>query len=87
MFAQIAIPPSGAIENWLLSAAAIASMALLVKKLFFRTPGNAEFVTQTDLHREMTSLRPFGAQSRHRSCGHQAELLVGTVHSYRSRRW
>ena len=54
-FAQIAAPPSGAIENWLLSAAAIASMALLVKKLFFRGP--AEFVTHTDLHREMTSLR------------------------------
>src|SRR6266566_7782913 len=56
-FAQIAVPPTGAIESWLLSAAAIASMALLVKKLFFRTPGQAEFVTQTDLHREMTSLR------------------------------
>src|SRR5213593_2824813 len=44
-FAQIAAPPT----------AAIASMALLVKKLFFRGP--AEFVTHTDLHREMTSLR------------------------------
>jgi len=56
-FAQLAIPPTGAIESWLLSAAAIASMALLAKKLFFRTPGSAEFVTQTDLHREMTSVR------------------------------
>jgi hypothetical protein len=57
LLSQIATPPSGAIENWLLSAAAIASMALLVKKLFFHRPGTAEFVTHTDLHREMTSVR------------------------------
>jgi len=57
MFAQLPLAPTGAIENWLLSAAAIASMALLVKKLFFHRPGTAEFVTHTDLHREMTSVR------------------------------
>ena len=56
--AQIAAPPSGAIESWLLSAAAIASMALLAKKLFSRKPpGHADLATQTDLFREVTSLR------------------------------
>ena len=58
LLSQIATPPSGAIESWLLSAAAIASMALLAKKLFIRRPpASAEFVTHTDLHREMTSVR------------------------------
>jgi len=58
MFAQLPLAPTGAIENWLICAAAVASMTVLAKKLFVSRPtGTAEFVTQTDLHREMTSVR------------------------------
>ena len=57
-FAQLASPPTGAIENWLLSAAAIASMALLAKKLFAsKRPGECQFVTKTEFHQELGTLR------------------------------
>ena len=55
---QIPAPASGSIENWLLSAAAIASMAVLARKLFGRKPrSDAEFVTRTEFHQEGTALR------------------------------
>ena len=58
LFAQLAAPPSGAIENWLLSAAAIASMALLAKKLFLTKPAREpEYVTKTEFHQEMKEVR------------------------------
>src|SRR6059036_2711399 len=58
LLSQLPVAPSGAIETWLICAAAVASMTVLFKKLFIRRPpGSAEFVTHTDLHREMTSLR------------------------------
>src|SRR5882724_13048770 len=38
MFSQIPTPAPGQLENWLIPAAAIASMALLAKKLFTRNP-------------------------------------------------
>ena len=56
--AQIPAPPSGAIETWLLSFAAIASIAVLAKKLFMRKPRNGpEFVTRTEFHHEVAELR------------------------------
>jgi len=58
LLAQLAAPPSGAIENWLLSAAAIASMALLAKKLFLTKPTREpEYVTKTEFHQEMKEVR------------------------------
>ncbi len=65
LLAQIPTPPSGAIENWLISAAALASMALLFKKLFFRkTPLERQFaekgeffLAQEKIERELTVLR------------------------------
>ena len=44
-------------ETWLLSFAAIASIALLAKKLFARKPTEAEFVTKTEFHLEVGTLR------------------------------
>ena len=55
--AQIPAPASGSIENWLLSAAAIASMAVLAKKLFLRKPAETEFVTKTEFLQEVSTLR------------------------------
>ena len=58
MIAQIPVPPSGAIETWLLSAAAVASMAVLAKKLFFtKPPIEHGFVTKTEFHHELGTLR------------------------------
>ena len=49
MFAQVPSPPTGAIEAWLITAAAIASLVLLGKKLFIRKPPfEAEFVTKEE---------------------------------------
>src|SRR5438093_13752420 len=56
--AQIPAPPSGAIETWLLCFAAIASIAVLTKKLFASKPRSGpEFVTRTEFHHEVTELR------------------------------
>ena|ERR1043165_1156873 len=49
MFAQIPNPPAGAIESWLITAAAVASLVLLGKKLFIRKPPiEAEFVSKAE---------------------------------------
>src|SRR5205814_6675558 len=57
LLSQIPAPASGSIENWLLSAAAIASMAVLAKKLFLRKPAETEFVTKTEFLQEVSTLR------------------------------
>ncbi len=55
---QIPTPPAGSIENWLLSFAAVASVAVLVKKLFAgKPPAESEFVTKTEFHHELGTVR------------------------------
>ena len=57
---QLPAPPSGAIENWLLSAAAVASLVALGKKLFVRKPAaelSAVETLQTELRSDLRSLR------------------------------
>jgi len=50
-FAQIPTPTPGSTESWLWVLAAILSIALLVKKLFHRTPSvEAEFATKAELN-------------------------------------
>src|SRR2546428_6847075 len=58
LLSKIPAPPSGAIESWLLSAAAIASMAVLARKLFVRKgPPQPELVTKSEFHHEIIALR------------------------------
>src|SRR5437762_14040180 len=58
MSAQLPTPAPGDIENWLIPAMAIASMALLVKKLFARRPrGDCPFVTKSELNQELSAVR------------------------------
>jgi hypothetical protein len=65
MFSQIPTPPSGSIESWLISAAAVGSLILLGMKLFVRKPPiEAEFVTKAEfravresVEREISGLR------------------------------
>jgi|ERR1043166_842390 hypothetical protein len=56
--AQIATPPAGAIETWLLSFAAIASVAVLARKLLHPRPKlGPDFLTHSEFHKEMIELR------------------------------
>jgi hypothetical protein len=65
MLAQLPTPATGAIESWLITAAAIASLVLLGKKLFIRKPPfEAEFVSKAEfrlfrenVERELNGLR------------------------------
>ena len=65
MFFQIPSPPTGAIESWLISAAAVIAMLALGKKLFVRKPPiEAEFVSKAEfrlfresVERELNGLR------------------------------
>jgi hypothetical protein len=65
VMAQLPMPPAGAIESWLLSAAAVLSLIVLVKKVLVRKPPlEAEFATKAEVRqtaerteREMGELR------------------------------
>jgi hypothetical protein len=65
MLSQIPTLPTGAIENWLLCAFAVVSMAALGKKLFGRkTPSESQYVSHSEfgafregVHREWEGLR------------------------------
>ena len=65
MFSQIPTPPTGAIESWLICAAAVVSLIVLAMKLFVRKPPiEAEFVSKTEfrmfresVERELNGLR------------------------------
>lgn len=49
VFAQLPTPTPGAIESWLVSAAAVVSMILLGKKLFARKrPADPEVVSKSE---------------------------------------
>jgi hypothetical protein len=56
MLLQIPTPAPGAIETFLLSAAAVGSMVLLGKKLLPRRPGGADLITRAELHHELTAV-------------------------------
>jgi hypothetical protein len=57
MFMQLPSPPPGEIEHWLLPAAAVLSIAALVKKVFPRRRTDNEFVTKAELHHELNTVR------------------------------
>src|SRR6266446_3817342 len=57
MLLQLPAPAPGAIENWLLPAVAVLSIAALIKKVFPRKRADDEFVTKTELHHELNTVR------------------------------
>jgi hypothetical protein len=57
LLAQLPAPAPGAIENWLVGAAAVGSLALLAKKLLGRKAPEGDFVTKTEFHQEITAVR------------------------------
>ena len=83
---QIPSPPAGAIENWLLPAAAVGSMLLLYKKLFMRKPpGEAEFVTKAEFRAELNGLRE-KIDARFLNLGEKIEEMKGELLSAGERR-
>src|SRR2546425_742677 len=57
MLMQLPTPAPGAIEAWLLPAVAVLSIAALVKKVFPRKRSDDEFVSKTELHHELNTVR------------------------------
>src|SRR5260221_646476 len=57
MLSQLSAPAPGQLENWLLPAVAVLSIAALVKKVFPRKRADDEFVTKTELHHELNTVR------------------------------
>ena len=86
MLAQLPNPPIGAIESWLLSAAAVLSMVVLAKKLFVRRPPiEAEFVSKIEfrmfrdsVERELDGLRD-KIDARFLSLGEKMEEMKGEL--------
>jgi len=82
MFAQIPNPPTGSIESWLITAAAVASLVLLGKKLFIRKPPiEAEFVSKAEfrtfresVERDLNGLRD-KIDARFLSLGEKMETM------------
>ena len=82
MFLQIPTPPAGAIENWLIPAAAIGSIFLLFKKVFQRKPDppNPELVTRAELHRDLDGVRD-RIDARSLALGEKIEALGTSIHT------
>ncbi len=57
MLSQLVPPAPGQLENWLLPAVAVLSIAALIKKVFPRKRADDEFVTKTELHHELNTVR------------------------------
>jgi hypothetical protein len=58
LLSQIPAPPAGALENWLVAAAGVASMFVLFKKVLGRKPPvESEFVSRAEFRNELNGLR------------------------------
>jgi hypothetical protein len=76
---QVPAPSPGAIENWLIPAAAVASMALLFRKLFPHKRSDDEFLTKSELHHELSSVRD-KIDARFLTLAEKIETLGTTIH-------
>src|SRR5439155_20108517 len=57
MFMQLPTPAPCQLENWLLPAVAVLSIAALIKKVFPRKRDEDAFVTRAELHHELNTVR------------------------------
>ena len=86
MLAQVPTPLPGAMESWLISAAAILSLVVLARKLFVRKPPiEAEFVTKAEfrifresVERDLESLRE-RLDARFLGLGEKLELFKSEI--------
>jgi hypothetical protein len=76
---QIPTPAPGAIETFLVSAAAVGSMVLLGKKLFPAKRTGADLVTRAELHRELTAIHD-KIDARFLALSEKIDHLGETIH-------
>jgi hypothetical protein len=79
MFAQLPTPAPGQLENWLIPAAAVLALVALVKKVFPRKRSEEEFVTKSELHHELNTIRD-KIDARFLSLSEKIETLGTTLH-------
>ena len=75
MFLQLPTPAPGQLENWLI----VASMALLFRKLFPRKRTDDAFVTRSELHHELNTIRD-KIDARFLALSEKIEHLGATIH-------
>src|SRR5438034_11335471 len=79
MFLQLPTPTPGQLENWPIPAAAVASMALLFRKLFPRKRSEDPFVTSSELHHELNAIRD-KIDARFLALSEKIQHLGDTIH-------
>jgi hypothetical protein len=79
LLAQIPLPAPGAIETFLLSAAAVGSMVLLGKKLFPAKRTGADLITRAELHNELTAVHD-KIDARFLALSEKIDHLGETIH-------
>jgi len=79
MLSQLSAPAPGQLENWLLPAVAVLSIAALVKKVFPRKRADDEFVTKTELHHELNTVRD-KIDARFLTLSEKLDHLGTTIH-------
>jgi hypothetical protein len=77
---QLPTPAPGTIENWLIPAAALLSIAALVKKVFPRRRSDDDFVTKAELHHELNTVRD-KIDARFLNLTEKIETLGASIHT------
>src|SRR6266705_505311 len=79
MLLQLPNIQPGQLENWLLPAVAVLSIAALIKKVFPRKRSDDEFVSKTELHHELTTVRD-KIDARFLTLSEKIDHLGTTIH-------
>src|SRR5437016_7839549 len=79
MLVQLPSPAPGPLESWLLPAVAVLSVAALVKKVFPRKRSDDEFVSKTELHHELNTVRD-KIDARFLTLSEKLDHLGTTIH-------
>ena len=79
MLLQIPAPAPGQLEAWLLPAVAVLSIAALIKKVFPRKRNDDEFVSRTELHHELNTVRD-KIDARFLTLSEKLDHLGTTIH-------
>src|SRR5437879_4093343 len=77
---QLPAPAPGQLENWLLPAVAVLSVAALLKKVFPRKRSDDEFVSKTELHHELNTVRD-KIDARFLTLSEKIETVGVSIHS------
>ncbi len=79
MLMQLPNIQPGQLENWLLPAVAVLSIAALIKKVFPRKRSDDELVSKTELHHELNTVRD-KIDARFLTLSEKIEHLGSSIH-------